>query len=216
LLNQLDVGTNNTVHLVNKLLSLAKAEPNALAQSNYSLIDLNTVASESATSLAVAAVEKNIELAFEASTGPALVNGDLSGLNDLITNLIENAIIYTPNDGRITVSITNSDTVALCVEDTGPGIPTSERERVFERFYRILGTGVSGSGLGLAIVNEIAKSHNAKVTLASGANDKGTKVTVEFSRAGKKPEEDDLTVQVPHTVARASRTKPTTEVRDLS
>jgi two-component system sensor histidine kinase TctE len=73
--------------------------------------------------------------------------------------------------------------VMLIVEDNGPGIPPDERERVFERFHRVLGSGAEGCGLGLAIVREIAQSHNAEIRLGPGANSTGTLVTVVFPPA---------------------------------
>ena len=73
--------------------------------------------------------------------------------------------------------------IALTVEDNGPGIEESERERVFERFYRVLGTGVEGCGLGLAIVREIATGHNAEIALEAGSGNAGTAVRVSFPRA---------------------------------
>jgi two-component system sensor histidine kinase TctE len=102
----------------------------------------------------------------------------------MLGNLLDNAIRYTQRGGQVTARVTGAaDTVSLSVEDNGPGIPEQERERVFERFYRLLGTGTEGCGLGLAIVREIAASHNAKVVLAPGAGGQGTVVRVTFPRA---------------------------------
>lgn len=177
---QLDAGADRTTHLVNRLLALAKAEPSADEESRHKPVDLNSVASASASNLVIEAVGKNIDLSFEASERPAWVWGDESSLLELITNLVENAVRYTPKGGAVVVSIFNDQGVRLCVDDNGPGIPPEERERVFERFYRILGTDVTGSGLGLAIVSEIARSHHARVLIEQGPNKKGTRVMVEF------------------------------------
>jgi two-component system sensor histidine kinase TctE len=182
-LNQLDAGADRTTHLVNRLLALAKAEPNAFNQAAFKLVDLNEVVSETAASLVPEAVNKNIDLAFVASDEPAIIMADPANLHELVVNIIENAVRYTQEGGTVTVSILNGETVGLAVEDNGPGIPQEERERVFERFYRILGTGISGSGLGLSIVNEIARSHNARVILGPGAEGVGTRVQVEFIKA---------------------------------
>ncbi len=186
-LKQLDTGADRTTHLVNRLLALAKAEPSANIQSNHRILDLNAVASASATNLVLEAVSKNIDLSFEASSDPAWVLGDESSLQELITNIIENAVRYTPAGGFVAVNVRNEKSVQLLVEDSGPGIPEGERVRVFERFYRILGTGVSGSGLGLAIVSEIAKSHNARVIINEGKNGVGTSVLVEFLKVESIP-----------------------------
>ena len=93
-------------------------------------------------------------------------------LRELLNNLIDNALRYTPAQGSVTVRVHNGSNAdgdgeyaILEVEDTGPGIPPSERHRVFERFYRILGSNVSGSGLGLSIVREIAQQHAAVVDI---------------------------------------------------
>jgi two-component system sensor histidine kinase TctE len=88
-------------------------------------------------------------------------------LRELLSNLIDNALRYTPSEGSVTVRVrvNQEEQAFLEVEDTGPGIPTAERHHVFERFYRILGSHVEGSGLGLAIVREIAQQHEAEVDI---------------------------------------------------
>jgi two-component system sensor histidine kinase TctE len=108
-------------------------------------------------------------------------------IEELITNLIENAIAYGANVGsKITVRIYNKGHgIDLEVEDDGPGIPIAERAKVFERFYRVLGSRTSGSGLGLSIVREIAHAHSATVHLGNGQNNKGTKITVKFPTINK-------------------------------
>jgi two-component system sensor histidine kinase TctE len=106
--------------------------------------------------------------------------GDAWSIRELAVNLIDNAIRYSHPGGKVTVRVEGRDDVCLSVEDDGPGIPESERERVFERFYRVLGNNVSGSGLGLAIVKEIAQNHNAEVAIAAGLDGKGTSVLVRF------------------------------------
>jgi two-component system, OmpR family, sensor histidine kinase TctE len=90
-------------------------------------------------------------------------------LRELIRNLVDNALQYTPAGGTVTVRVLDDpfgQVVVLQVEDSGPGIASAEREQVFQPFYRSLGTNVDGSGLGLAIVREIAQQHGAEVTLA--------------------------------------------------
>ena len=165
-------------HLTNRLLALAKAEPRAIF--TFAAVDLNLVASEAASELVTMALAKNLELEFEEAGKPALVRGDAANLKELTTNLIENAILYTGNGGTVTVNVLNSDGIKLIVEDTGSGIAPEERERVFERFYRVLGTQVDGSGLGLAIVKEIAEAHRAEVSVETGSSGKGTKFIVNF------------------------------------
>lgn len=181
LIDQLDLGADHTTHLVNRLLSLAKSERSG--QLKFCLIDLNKLAAQAALSLAPEAAKKDIELSLEAEENIAFIMGDTVSILELITNILENAILYTPAHGAVRVLVESGETVRLSVEDTGPGIPQAEQEHVFERFYRVLGTGTSGSGLGLSIVKEIARSHNAIVQLGTGAGGIGTKVTVDFVRA---------------------------------
>ena len=101
-------------------------------------------------------------------------------LRELLSNLIDNAIRYTPAQGSVTVRVRTDDEqehAYLEVEDTGPGIPPLERSHVFERFYRILGSNVEGSGLGLAIVREIALQHDAEIDLRSNPHQDGQKLS---------------------------------------
>jgi two-component system sensor histidine kinase TctE len=105
-------------------------------------------------------------------------------VRELLSNLLDNAIRYTQPGGQVTVRVAIADSaVTLSVEDNGPGIPPAERERVFERFHRVLGNGGEGCGLGLSIVREIAQSHGAETRLAAGKNGNGTVVTVSFRQA---------------------------------
>jgi two-component system sensor histidine kinase TctE len=99
----------------------------------------------------------------------------------MLNNLLDNAVRYTQPGGQVTVRVGRSARgPRVIIEDNGPGIPDAERARVFERFYRVLGTGAEGCGLGLAIVSEIAQSHGAEVSLAPGAGGIGTVVTIAF------------------------------------
>jgi two-component system sensor histidine kinase TctE len=102
----------------------------------------------------------------------------------MLNNVLDNAIRYTQPGGQVTVRVTpDTTTVLLSVEDNGPGIPASERARVFERFHRVLGTGAEGCGLGLAIVKEIAQSHGGDAALASGSGGAGTLVKITLPMA---------------------------------
>jgi two-component system, OmpR family, sensor histidine kinase TctE len=102
-------------------------------------------------------------------------------LSEMLGNLIDNAIRYTQAEGHITIGVAeDSGKAVLRVEDNGPGIDILHRERVFERFYRVLGSGQSGSGLGLAIVAEVAKRHGAKIRLEQGGAGVGTRISINF------------------------------------
>ncbi len=181
ILEQLLASARRSTHLVNQLLSLARNEPDGQGNYSFTQIDLNQLAQEGTVHWVPAALEKNIDLGFEGESQHALVKGDATSLNELLNNLIDNAIRYTQPGGHITISVKADDEGAeLCVEDNGPGIEPQYRERVFERFFRILGSGQTGSGLGLAIVAEVAKRHAASLKLDTGAGGKGTQISIRF------------------------------------
>jgi len=182
-------------HTVNQLLSLARAESGSthIARSPCNLV---TLVSDVIQDSLPRALDKHIDLGYEgvdaASTG-VRVNGNTTLLKELVRNLVDNAINYTPSTaeqpGVITVRLLSDrfgKVAVLQVEDSGPGIPEAERELVFQPFYRALGTGAEGSGLGLPIVMEIAHQHDATVLLEEAAPGKpmpGARFTVRFSNA---------------------------------
>jgi two-component system, OmpR family, sensor histidine kinase TctE len=178
--DQIESGTDRMVHLVNRLLALAKAEPSVQVRSQYTSHDLNFVASDATTELVHQALKKNVDLSFEASEKPALVYGDYANLRELTINLVENAVLYTQDGGRVNVRVSNGNGVLLTVQDNGPGIPKEDKEHVFERFYRVLGSEAPGSGLGLAIVKEIVTAHDATITIDDPPSGNGTVVSVHF------------------------------------
>jgi two-component system sensor histidine kinase TctE len=180
---ELGQGMDKLDRLVSSLLVLSRVEQTSCNMVTRIPLDLNDVARDVSRIFEAQAVEKDIELAFAPSPEAAMILGDPIVLQELVSNLVENAVQYTPVGGRVKIGVSNNGTIDLAIEDTGPGIPAAERERVFERFYRVLGTGVEGNGLGLAIVKEVAQMHEAVVRLDSGADNRGTKVTVEFKRA---------------------------------
>jgi two-component system, OmpR family, sensor histidine kinase TctE len=184
MLKQLQTATEQTTRLVNQLLALARAEPGGERVRLQQLLDLTDLARETTTEWVPRALARKIDLGFDGPLNGARVEGDPILLKEMINNLLDNAIRYTQPGGQVTVRVTpDSREVTLNVEDNGPGIPEAERERVFERFHRVLGTGAEGCGLGLAIVREIALSHGADASLASGASGIGTVVRVAFPRA---------------------------------
>jgi two-component system, OmpR family, sensor histidine kinase TctE len=179
LLDQINSGIDRMSHLVNRLLSLAKAEPANQIGANLERVDLNSIVSEAAAELVEEALAKNIDLEFEGSS-TAVLHGDAGALRELTTNIVENAVRYTQPGGKVLVRVANGNGVQLSVQDNGPGIPPEDRSMVFERFYRVLGTDASGSGLGLSIANEIAIAHGATIKIDSGPGEHGTIVTVKF------------------------------------
>ena len=183
-LRQLHTATENTTRLVNQLLTLARAEPGEKREHATQPLDLATLARETTTEWVPRAIERDIDLGFDAPDTAATIDGNAFLLKEMLNNVLDNALRYTQRGGQVTVRVAPDTTVVkLAVEDTGPGIPAAERERVFERFYRVLETGSEGCGLGLAIVREIALSHGGNASLGGSANDTGTRVRVTFPKA---------------------------------
>lgn len=185
LLRDIHRTTDETIRLVNQLLSLARAEPQGVPARDFSGVDLDALARTTIVELVPAARQKRIDLGFEGCAAACGVTGNRLLLHELIVNLVDNAIRYTQAGGCITVRLRReSQQVVLEVEDNGPGIPADERDRVFERFYRGSGAatnGVSGSGLGLAIVQDICLSHDATITLDAPASGSGLRIIVGFA-----------------------------------
>jgi two-component system OmpR family sensor kinase len=161
---ELSHGFERATHLVQQLLTLARQEPGT-AQKVRQPVDLVALARNVVADLAPTANARNIDLGIQAET-PAIIHGDGDALRVLLGNLVDNAIRYTPDGGTVDVSIhADGETTSISVEDSGPGIPDSDLERVFDRFYRVPGVRVEGSGLGLAIVRQIADANDAQVSL---------------------------------------------------
>ena len=171
----------STRRMTNQMLSLSRAEAANVLILEQAPVDLTELARDIALELAPVALGKGIELAFEA-TGPAPLTGNAGMLREMIANLIDNAIRYSPPDTHVVIATGARDaTVVLAVADEGPGIPPAERDKVFGRFYRILGHGTTdGSGLGLAIVREICLAHRGRITLKDGEGGRGLQVEVEL------------------------------------
>lgn len=174
--------TDRAVHLINQLLALARAEASFEKLHAVNVIDIEALLRDVAQDLAPRAIAKRIDFGVEQTGAPLLVEGNPLLLREMFSNLIDNAIKYTPASGKVTVR-TRAETFAIVeIEDSGIGIPESERELVFERFYRVLGSQVDGSGLGLPIVREIAEQHRASVVLRDNPNGQGTMAVVTFPR----------------------------------
>ncbi len=173
-LQQIARSSQSAARMVNQLLSLAHAD-DAAQMLTFEPVNLTDVAAETVRDFVPGALEKRIDLGFEgaghseASRAPALmVHGQPVLLREMVRNLVHNALQYTPEGGTVTVRVVSDpfgQVVVLQVEDSGPGIAPAEREKVFQPFYRALGTNVDGSGLGLAIVREIAQQHHADISV---------------------------------------------------
>jgi two-component system sensor histidine kinase TctE len=186
---RIHVGMQRLGHTANQLLALARAEPAAHPADDFRPLQLQTLAEDGVTAHFDHALKRQIDLGVEAEAAQVL--GSTWLLRELLANLINNALTYTPANGRVTVrsGMVKRQVAALNpapilafleVEDDGPGIPPSERARVLERFYRGPGGGHDGTGLGLAIVDEIARAHGATLDISVGSDGRGTRVRVEF------------------------------------
>lgn len=188
-LQQIHTAAKQANHLAQQLLVLARAEPDAHRDDLMSDLDLTALAKKITTTWIPSALNKRIDLGFECTETHSFIYGNPTLIGELLNNLIDNALRYTPAQGVVTVRIaTQPSTVTLEVEDNGTGIPIEAREHVFDRFYRILGSNQEGCGLGLAIVREIAHRHDTEVELHSGENNTGTLMRVPFKRIKTKPQ----------------------------
>jgi two-component system sensor histidine kinase TctE len=176
--------------IANQLLTLSRAEPESGIPVNVTPVDLSEVVRMALEKVAALAERRHIDLGFDAAGShnpagaadlPATVQGDEVLILEMVVNLVDNAVRYTPSGGQVTVSTALVDGAwRLTVSDTGPGIPASERERVFERFYRVVGTAGEGSGLGLSIVREIARACRAGIALREGRDGRGLVAEIDF------------------------------------
>jgi two-component system sensor histidine kinase TctE len=181
-LERMHGATVRATRLANQLLALAKVESSPERSHAVGRVDLRAVASEAASDWVPRARERDIDLGF--ALDRAEIDGDPVLLSELVNNLLDNALRYTPAGGAVTVRTGhNSGTPFLSVEDNGPGVPVSERSRVLERFYRIPGTPGDGSGLGLAIVHEVVARHNGVLEIDTPSGHSGTRFSVRFPGA---------------------------------
>jgi two-component system OmpR family sensor kinase len=177
-------GVARATRLVEQLLDLARAEGGGLRPREP--VPLAAIARQAVEDILPLADRRGIDLGMTEAED-ARVPGDRPALLVLVRNLLDNAIRYSPDGGRVDVSVQagagTPPRAVLSVTDEGPGIPVVERERVFDRFYRVPGTTPGGSGIGLALVRSIARHHGADVRLADGPGGRGLRVSVEFPGA---------------------------------
>ncbi|HTP62563.1 MAG TPA: sensor histidine kinase N-terminal domain-containing protein [Burkholderiales bacterium] len=179
-LAHLYISAERLSRLVAQLLSLARNEPSTARLANFAPLDFNKLVFEVTMEWVADAYKKKIDLGFEGAEQPVLINGDPARLTELVNNLVDNAVRYTQVGGRVTVKVLAGAKPQVSVSDDGPKIPVEERERVFERFHRLLDNRTEGSGLGLAIVREIAALHEAEISLVDDSDGVGNTFTVTF------------------------------------
>jgi two-component system OmpR family sensor kinase len=178
---RLNQGIDRAIRLMNQLLLLARQEADAASGPAILELGLADLVHQVVQELLPQAQERAIDLGVRAGDAQR-VRGDPDALRILLRNLLENAIKYTPRDGRVDVCASQDDAApCLYVEDSGPGIPEPERDHVFARFFRGAQAGGNGSGLGLAIVQAIARRHQATVTLGRSEALGGLRVQVRFA-----------------------------------
>jgi two-component system OmpR family sensor kinase len=178
--SRLTAGIERATRLVEQLLVLARQEASEAGGAPRQNVDLAGAAKRAVADLAGVASAKQIDLGLQRADS-AEVEGQPDALMILLRNLIDNAIKYTPGGGTVDVLVVaESAGVRVTVEDSGPGIPPAERERVFDRFYRVPGSDAAGSGLGLAIIKSIAERHGATLALGESKRLGGLEATITF------------------------------------
>ena len=181
---RLNDGIDRAIELVGQLLALARQEGNQDQAAGPQTVDLQDLVRQVVPELLPQAQARRIDLGLvQGENEPLQVQGQSEALHTLLRNLLDNAVKYTPDGGQVDISMALRDrSPCLFVEDSGAGLPELERERVFDRFYRIAGANTQGSGLGLAIVRTIADAHGATVTLDRSPRLGGLRCEVRFPR----------------------------------
>ena len=172
-LGTVHTGLQRLARIVSQLLALARNEPEAVNNIKMTPIDLNALAFECAGEWVREALKRRIDLGFEGKEAPVIVQGDAARLREVLDNLVDNAVRYSLEGGRVTVRVSAEPQPTVSVSDDGPGIPPEEQTLIFERFHRRLGTTADGSGLGLAIAQEIAHVHGGEICLYEDADGVG-------------------------------------------
>jgi signal transduction histidine kinase len=185
-IERLERGVHRSNRLVQQLLTLARQDPqvpDAMAET----VDMNQLARELVGDFEPQAALHQQRLRLESAIEPVLVHGDREALRVMLSNLIDNALRYTPAGGSIQVRTCHDSEQALVeVEDSGPGIPLEQRARVFDRFYRVpRAAAEEGSGLGLAIVKRVVQRHHGEVSLQDPLSGTGLRVSVRFPSRGR-------------------------------
>ena len=182
--SRLTAGIDRATRLVEQLLILARQQASVAAGTKAEPVPLLKLARLSIADVTPAAQARRIDLGL-AHADEGCIAGHPEALRILLRNLLDNAIKYSPDGGTVDVEVRRDDAaMVVSVQDSGPGIPQEDRERVLDRFYRVAGTQTTGSGLGLAIVKSIAELHGAQLTLDRSPRLGGLRVQVRFASGG--------------------------------
>ena len=186
-LENINENSKRLIHILNQLLTLSKSQSDALHHAEFMPLDLVAFTKKITSIMLPAADLKHIDLGYEGSEEVLNIMADEARLYDLMHNLIDNAIKYTADYGKITLAVDLKDSkVRLVVEDNGIGIPLEDQTMIYERFYRGDNVTAAGAGVGLAIVKEIADIHNARIEIDSRQDKKGTRFYVYFDAIAPK------------------------------
>ena len=178
---EIDESAARAGHLIEQMLTLSRAETRELIETGQR-VDVTSIAYAIIGRYLPRAFESNIDLGYEGMATAAYIAGNEVLLAELLGNLVDNAIRYGRAGGRVTVSVlTEGEAIVLGVADDGPGIPTEDQGRIFQRFHRAESSANQGAGLGLAIVREIADRHQGEVSVEA-APGLGCRFVVRFPR----------------------------------
>lgn len=181
---RLQQGIDRAAHVVQQLLILARLEPES-TELKYAPIDLALIAHGIVERLADQAFQKPIDFGVSRAES-AMVSGDREALGIAVENIVDNALRYTPEGGKVDIcTYAQADEAIIEVQDNGIGIPEQERSRIFERFHRVVGTDTDGTGLGLAIAKNIVEQHGGTITVEKNGDGRGSRFTLRFPLRGK-------------------------------
>lgn len=181
LIHGMDRATARLSRLTNQLLNLARAEAGLQGLVETAPVSVTAVVEEVSAALAPEALAKRIDFQVDVPATDMSVDGDRRMLEEMVSNIVDNAIQYTPCGGRVAISAKQGmGRIEVLVTDSGPGIPEAERQKVFRRFYRGGHAEQGGSGLGLAIAHDIAELHGGRISLFQAGSDSGLGVRVEL------------------------------------
>src|SRR5258708_31852671 len=181
-LERIRTGVDRSVHLVNQLLALARAEHSHEHPLPIVPLELTRLARDTTEEWVGKALDAQLDLGFETPDDAVSVRGNAELLHELLDNLIDNALRYTPAGGTVTVRVARHEQGGVLeVEANGPGVGPAERERVLRRLYRAEGTPGEGCGLALALVREIVNLQVATISIGDGTDGPGPRVSIVFT-----------------------------------